>query len=52
MMVKFENLMGRLDKKIAEVEIPYYQGIGYILTEAIEKITGVAVLDKLMKGLI
>ena len=44
--------MGRLDKKIADVEIPYYQGIGYILTEAIEKITGVAVLEKLMKGLI
>ncbi len=52
MMVKFEKLMGSLDKKIADVEIPYYQGIGYILTEAIEKITGVAVLDKLMKGLI
>ena len=52
MMVQYEKLMGSLDKKIAEVEIPYYQGIGYILTEAIEKITGVAVLDKLMKGLI
>jgi len=52
MIVKYEKLMGGLDKKIAEVEIPYYQGIGYILTEAIEKITGVAVLDKLMKGLI
>ncbi|MDP6522202.1 MAG: hypothetical protein QF779_05815 [SAR324 cluster bacterium] len=52
MMVNFEKLMGSLDKKIADVEIPYYQGIGYILTEAIEKITGIAVLDKLMKGLI
>ena len=52
MMLSYEKMMGNLDKKIAEVEIPYYQGIGYILTEAIEKITGVAVLDKLMKGLI
>ena len=52
MMEKYKILMGRLDKKIADVEISYYQGIGYILTEAIEKITGVSVLDKLMKGLI
>ena len=52
MILNYEKLMVSLDKKIIDVEIPYYQGIGYILTEAIEKITGVAVLDKLMKGLI
>ena len=52
MMQKFEDLVRRLEQKIALVEKTYYQGIGYILSTAIEKITGVAVLDSLMKGLI
>ena len=52
MMQKFEDLVRRLEQKIAQVEKTYYQGIGYILSTAIEKITGVAVLDSLMKGLI
>ena len=34
------------------LEKPYYKGIGFILGTAIEKITGVAVLDGLMKGLV
>ena len=49
---KFAGLVSRLEQKISKVEKTYFQGIGYILSTAIEKITGVAVLDSLMKGLI
>jgi len=49
---KFEDLENRLEQKISQVEKPYYKGIGYILSTSIEKITGVAVLDGLMKGLV
>ena len=49
---KFENLENRLEQKISLVEKPYYKGIGFILSTSIEKITGIAVLDGLMKGLV
>ena len=49
---KFEGLENRLEQKISQVEKPYYKGIGYILSTSIEKITGIAVLDGLMKGLV
>jgi len=49
---KFEDLENRLEQKISQVEKPYYKGIGYILSTSIEKITGIAVLDGLMKGLV
>ena len=49
---KYKDLIIILEEKILQVEKTYYQGIGYILSTAIEKITGVAVLDRLMKGLI
>jgi len=49
---KFEDLKNRLEQKISEVEKPYYKGIGFILSSSIEKITGIAVLDGLMKGLV
>tara|TARA_Y100001970_G_C14231827_1_gene859127 strand:- start:531 stop:2075 length:1545 start_codon:yes stop_codon:yes gene_type:complete len=52
MIQKFENLKKVLEKKISEVEKPYFKGIGFILSTSIEKITGVAVLDGLMKGLV
>ena len=52
MLKKFADLVSRLEEKMDQVEKTYYQGIGYILSTAIEKITGVAVLDSLMKGLI
>ena len=52
MLQKFNNLKNRLEQKISKVEKPYFKGIGLILTSSIEKITGVAVLDGLMKGLI
>ena len=52
LILKYNDLIKRLEEKITEVEKTYYQGIGYILSTAIEKITGVAVLDRLMKGLI
>ena len=45
-------LENRLEQKISQVEKPYYKGIGYILSTSIEKITGIAVLDGLMKGLV
>ena len=51
-MHKYKDLIKRLEEKISHVETTYYQGIGYILGTAIEKITGVAVLEDLMKGLI
>ena len=49
---KFENLENQLEQKISLVEKPYYKGIGFILSTSIEKITGIAVLDGLMKGLV
>ena len=49
---KFEVLKNRLEQKISKVEKPYYKGIGFILSTSIEKITGIAVLDGLMKGLV
>jgi len=49
---KYEDLENRLEQKISQVEKPYYKGIGYILSTSIEKITGIAVLDGLMKGLV
>ncbi len=49
---KFENLENRLEQKISLVEKPYYKGIGFILSTSIEKITGIAILDGLMKGLV
>ena len=52
MILKYKVLVSKLDEKISQVEKSYYLGIGYILSTAIEKITGVAVLDNLMKGLI
>lgn len=52
LILKYNDLIKRLEEKITEVEKTYYQGIGYILSTAIEKITGVAILDSLMKGLI
>ena len=52
LLQKYENLKKRLEQKISEVEKPYFNGIGLILASSIEKITGVAVLDGLMKGLI
>ena len=52
MIQKFENLKNSLEKRISQVEITYYKGIGFILSTSIEKITGVAVLDGLMKGLV
>lgn len=52
MILKYKELVTKLDEKISQVEKSYYLGIGYILSTAIEKITGVAVLDNLMKGLI
>ena len=52
MIKKFENLKINLEKKISDVEKPYFKGIGFILGNSIEKITGVAVLDGLMKGLV
>ncbi|MBC8258950.1 MAG: hypothetical protein H8E38_08035 [SAR324 cluster bacterium] len=51
-LLQFQELVSKLEQEITEVEKPYYQGIGYILSTAIEKITGVAILDGLMKGLI
>ena len=52
MILKYKGLVSSLDEEITKVEKSYYLGIGYILSTAIEKITGVAVLDNLMKGLI
>jgi hypothetical protein len=52
MILKYKDHVSELDEKISQVEKSYYLGIGYILSTAIEKITGVAVLDNLMKGLI
>jgi hypothetical protein len=49
---KYEDLENRLERKISQVEKPYYKGIGYILSTSIEKITGIAILDGLMKGLV
>ena len=49
---KYEDLENRLEQKIFQVEKPYYKGIGFILSTSIEKITGIAVLDGLMKGLV
>ena len=49
---KYEDLEKRLERKISQVEKPYYKGIGYILSTSIEKITGIAILDGLMKGLV
>jgi hypothetical protein len=51
-ILKYKNIVSKLDEKISQVEKTYYLGIGYILSTAIEEITGVAVLDNLMKGLI
>jgi len=52
LLQKFNNLKNRLEQKISKVEKPYFKGIGLILASSIEKITGIAVLDGLMKGLI
>ena len=52
LILQYKDHVSRLDEKISKVEKSYYLGIGYILSTAIEKITGVAVLDNLMKGLI
>ena len=52
LILKYTDHISSLDNKISKVEKSYFLTIGYILSTAIEKITGVAVLDNLMKGLI
>ena len=50
--IQLKHKIDHLNNAMRQVEKPYYQAINYIFATAIEHLTGVSVLDGLMKGLI
>ena len=50
--IKLKKKIDHLNHSMMQVQKPYYQAINYIFATAIEQLTGVAVLDGLMKGLV
>ena len=50
--IKLKKKIEHLNRSMIQVEKPYHQAINYIFATAIEQLTGVAVLDGLMKGLV
>jgi len=50
--IQLKHKIDHLNNAMRQVEKPYHQAINYIFATAIEQLTGVAVLDGLMKGLV
>jgi hypothetical protein len=49
---EFKTLHVRLERDLGEVEVAYHQGLHYLFSTAIERLTGVAMLDNIMRGLV
>ena len=49
---KLKTLQVRLVQELGQVEIAYHQGLHYLFSTAIEQLTGVAMLDNIMRGLV
>ncbi len=49
---ELKQKLAKLDHTMDKTEKPYYLAISYIFATAIERLTGVRLLDKIMKGLV